>query len=187
MMKVSFLLALFGAGYATSAADVIDPADYFRLVRGFADPPASARPWTWWHWMNGNVTKSGITADLEAMREIGLGGAQIFDAKLGALPAGDVRFNSPLWYEMLEHAVREARRLGLTLGIANCSGWSLCGGPWITPEYSMKVLEWSETPLCGGEKFDGKLPQPRNSHGFYRVDYAKMFRCYITPYIYENF
>ena len=168
MMKVSFLLALFGAVYATSAADVIDPADYFRLVRGFADPPASARPWTWWHWMNGNVTKSGITADLEAMREIGLGGAQIFDAKLGALPAGDVRFNSPLWYEMLEHAVREARRLGLTLGIANCSGWSLCGGPWITPEYSMKVLEWSETPLCGGEKFDGKLPQPRNSHGFYR-------------------
>ncbi|MGN0832109.1 MAG: glycosyl hydrolase [Kiritimatiellia bacterium] len=167
-MKIPFLLALLGAGCAAPAADSIAPTNYLQLVREFADPPAAARPWTWWHWMNGNVTKAGITADLEAMQEIGLGGAQIFDAKLGALSAGNVRFNSPLWYEMLDHAAREAKRLGLTLGIANCSGWSLCGGPWITPEDSMKVLEWTETTLRGGERFDGKLPRPRNLHGFYR-------------------
>src|SRR5436309_1865897 len=41
------------------------------LERGFADPPASARPHTWWHWINGNVTPEGITADLEAMQRVG--------------------------------------------------------------------------------------------------------------------
>ena len=44
------------------------------LEEGFSHPPMSARAQTWWHWMNGNVSKEGITADLEAMREIGLGG-----------------------------------------------------------------------------------------------------------------
>lgn len=31
----------------------------------------SAAPRTWWHWMNGNVSKEGITADLEAMAAVG--------------------------------------------------------------------------------------------------------------------
>ena len=49
------------------------------LAQGFRDPPAQAKPQTWWHWMNGNITREGITADLEAMKQIGLGGAQIFN------------------------------------------------------------------------------------------------------------
>ncbi len=44
------------------------------LASGFGDPPAAARPRTWWHWVTGNVTKEGITADLEAMKRIGLAG-----------------------------------------------------------------------------------------------------------------
>ena len=48
------------------------------LAAGFADVPMSARPQVWWHWMNGNVTKEGVTADLEAMKEMGIGGATVF-------------------------------------------------------------------------------------------------------------
>ena len=69
---------------AESAPPVPDP-----LVRGFVSPPDSARPQTWWHWMNGNITKAGITADLEAMKQIGLGGATIVNVDCG-IPAGPV-------------------------------------------------------------------------------------------------
>ena len=64
------------------------------LEDGFRNPPSTAKPHTWWHWMNGNVTKEGITADLEAMAEIGLGGAQIFDAGCD-IPAGPLAYNTP--------------------------------------------------------------------------------------------
>ena len=57
------------------------------LTRGFRDPPARAAPHTWWHWMNGNITREGITADLEAMKRIGLGGAQIFNVS-ESIPPG---------------------------------------------------------------------------------------------------
>ena len=39
------------------------------LEEGFRAPPDSAKPHTWWHWMNGNITCEGITADLEAMKK----------------------------------------------------------------------------------------------------------------------
>jgi hypothetical protein len=54
-------------------------ADVTATKDQFITPPDSARPHTWWHWMNGNVTKEGITADLEAMAKVGIGGAQIFN------------------------------------------------------------------------------------------------------------
>ena len=59
------------------------------LADRFRTPPDDARPQVWWHWMNGNVTKEGITADLEAMAAIGIGGAHIFDVRIG-IPKGPV-------------------------------------------------------------------------------------------------
>ncbi len=53
------------------------------LESGFLAPPDSAKPQTWWHWMNGNITKAGITADLEAMKQTGLGGATIVNVDCG--------------------------------------------------------------------------------------------------------
>src|SRR4051794_4563075 len=61
------------------------------LANGFQNPPDSAKPHTWWHWMNGNISKEGITADLEAMKRVGVGGAQIFVADCD-IPAGSVTF-----------------------------------------------------------------------------------------------
>jgi hypothetical protein len=64
------------------------------LAVAFAHPPDSARPWAYWMWMDGNLTREGITADLEAMRAAGLGGVVICEVNVG-VPRGPVEFLSP--------------------------------------------------------------------------------------------
>ncbi|MEN9974856.1 MAG: hypothetical protein RLZZ282_862, partial [Verrucomicrobiota bacterium] len=36
------------------------------LAASFHHPPDAAKPMTWWHWIDGNVTREGITKDLES-------------------------------------------------------------------------------------------------------------------------
>ena len=43
----------------------------------FLNPSDEAKPWTFWYWMYGAVSKEGITADLEAMKHAGLGGTYL--------------------------------------------------------------------------------------------------------------
>src|SRR5262245_53725741 len=101
------------------------------LERGFQEPPASARPRVWWHWMAGNVTREGITLDLEWMKRVGIGGIQMFDAGLGVRQVVDKRivFMTPEWKEMLRYAASEADRLGLEMTMHSAAGWSETGGP----------------------------------------------------------
>ena len=135
------------------------------LYSSFVDPPRSAAPHVWWHWMNGNVSKDGITADLEAMKEIGLAGAQSFDCSCG-IPFGGVKFASDEWFDLVLHAHNEAKRLGLELCLANCSGYSSSGGPWVTPEDSMKEIVVEEAIVKDGES--PVLPVGVDVNGFYR-------------------
>lgn len=137
------------------------------LALSFQRPPDVAKPHTWWHWMNGNITRAGITADLEAMKQIGLGGAQIFNVS-EAIPDGPVPFMSPEWRELVLFAAEEADRVGLELCIHNCAGWSSSGGPWITPEHAMQMVVMSETRVTGPQSFAKALPQPETRHDYYR-------------------
>ncbi|MBI4584360.1 MAG: hypothetical protein HY717_10100 [Planctomycetes bacterium] len=137
------------------------------LERGFDRPPASARPWVYWFWLNGNITPGGITADLEAMARAGIGGVLIMEVDQGA-PPGPVAFMGPRWRELFKHVVAEAQRLGLEVNMNNDAGWNGSGGPWIKPEQSMQKVVWSELDLEGPQQFDGKLPQPQAVAGFYR-------------------
>lgn len=81
MGRVFFLLVCLWAGGvalpAAAADNLGSPGPV--LEQGFAHPPPAARPRVWWHWMNGNVTLTGIREDLEWMRRVGLGGLQNFD------------------------------------------------------------------------------------------------------------
>ncbi len=142
------------------------------LEDGFHNPPAPARPHTWWHWMNGNVTREGITADLEAMTQAGIGGALIFSLAGPHhncdTPAGPVDYLGPVWLDMMKHATDEAERLGLELGMHNCAGWATTGGPWITPELAMQQLVSSELTVEGGRTIREKLPQPEVTLDHYR-------------------
>lgn len=112
----------------------------------FKNPPNSSKPWVFWQWMNGNITKQGITLDLEAMARMGIGGALCFNNAVG-IPRGPVDYASDDWFDATEHAVKEAQRLGLQIMLHNSPGYSGTGGPWVTPEMSMQQLVWTETQV----------------------------------------
>jgi hypothetical protein len=137
------------------------------LAKSFVRPPDSARPWVYWFWLNSNITREGITADLEAMKRVGIGGVLIMEVDQGA-PVGPAAFMGPQWRELFKHAVAEAGRLGLEVNMNDDAGWNGSGGPWIKPEQSMQKVVWTETNLEGPGQFDGTLAQPEADRGFYR-------------------
>lgn len=146
------------------------------LKQGFLDPPASARPRVWWHWMNGNVTKEGIRLDLEWMKRVGLGGLQNFDAALATPQVVEKRlaYMTPEWKDAFRYAVNLADEEGLEMAIASSPGWSETGGPWVKPEQGMKKLVWSEIRIEGGTKFTGSIPKPPSITGpFQSVPYRE--------------
>ncbi len=147
------------------------------LAEAFRNPPPSARPHTWWHWMNGNVTKEGLRADLEAMKQVGIGGAQMFTVDQG-IPHGAVGYNSEKWREMTAYAVQQASRLGLELCIHNCAGWSSSGGPWIKPENAMQVIAWSTTTAHGPSHFTEQIPPIKAPQVYAKVDYHENLAVY---------
>lgn len=149
-------LALCGAQAAPDA-----------LRDSFKSPPASARPWVYWFWLNGNITRVGITADLEAMKRAGVGGVLIMEVDQGA-PVGDVPFASDKWREMFKWVCLEAERLGIEVNMNNDAGWNGSGGPWITPELAMQKLVWSEADVKGPGDMLVTLPQPATVSGYYR-------------------
>ena len=136
------------------------------LLAAFRQPPPAARPEVWWHWMNGNVSRAGIVADLDAMAAVGLGGVTIFDAGC-AIPPGPLAFNTPEWFDTVKFAVEEAAKRRLSVCLANCSGYSVAGGPWIAPSNAMKTVCYTLTDVEGGRPFAAQLPAPPNPHGFY--------------------
>ncbi|WP_298400201.1 glycosyl hydrolase [Sphingobium sp.] len=140
------------------------------LADGFRNPPQSARPRVWWHWMNGNVTKDGIDKDLDWMARMGIGGVQNFDANLQTPQIVPQRliYMTDGWKDAFRHAVQTADAKGLEFAIAASPGWSETGGPWVKPEDAMKKLVWSETSLQGGQRFAGALPPPPSITGTFQ-------------------
>ena len=129
----------------------------FGLGTAFSQHPVTG---CYWEWMNGNISKEGITKDLEYMKKAGIESAFIFDAWVG-VERGPVDYGSPEWIDAVRHACKEAKRLGIVLGLHNSPGYTAMGGPWIKPEESMKELTWSvsksKTP-----------PVPPHKMGFYK-------------------
>ena len=140
-----------------------DRPEYSPTPELFKTPPPSARPQTWWHWVNGNVTREGIDADLKEMADKGYGAAIIFS--LGGGKEGQIKFNSPEWFETFSYVVSKAKEYGIEIGIHNCDGWSECGGPWVGIEDSMKAMTWVLKRSDGGEI---EIEQPPSKYNFYR-------------------
>jgi len=139
------------------------------LAAGFHDPPQAARPRTWWHWIGNNVTKEGITKDLEWMQRAGIAGMQLADVSAGGGQDVNhpVEFGTPAWLAAVRHAAAEADRLGLEMGIFSSPGWSETGGPWVTPKQAMKRLVWTKTTVTGPRAFQDVLPQAPANLDFY--------------------
>ncbi|MEJ6981384.1 glycosyl hydrolase [Pedobacter sp. P351] len=141
------------------------------LRHGLAQTNDSAKSWVFWYWMQAGVSKEGITADLEAMKEAGIGGAYLMPIKGATNPplfTPVAQQLSPQWWMMVKHALKEADRLGLKIGMHVSDGFALAGGPWITPELSMQKVVSTQTNITGGKKFKISLPQPETKEGYYK-------------------
>lgn len=135
------------------------------LQRGFVEPPVSTKPRCYWYWMDGRVSKQGITRDMEAMRRVGIGTAYIgiIAGQAGAVDSPSVQALSEPWWQLVEHAVREGGRLGVDLGLFNSPGWSQSGGPWVQPSQAMRHVVLSEIRVRGPQRFEGALPAPEGA------------------------
>ncbi len=136
-------------------------------TESFKNPPIQYHPKTWMHAMSGNMSKEGMTKDLESMAKAGLSGLLLFNVSQG-IPNGKIEYASPEHIDMIKHTAKEAERLGLTFGVHNCDGWSSSGGPWVKPEESMKMVVWSETFIKGGKNLTAKIKQPTTRENYYQ-------------------
>lgn len=121
----------------------------------FQSPNDQHKPLIIWQWMDGLVTKDGITRDLEAFKEAGLAGVQNF--QIGGpqqmrIGNPDNAIGNENWKGLLRWTLDECERLGLTFGTHNCPGWSSSAYPTVNPEYSMQKLVFTETPYKKGER-----------------------------------
>jgi len=168
-MKKEFLFSVkkYLAALIISFSQILSAQERVFSEEEFINPPESARPRTWWHWTNGNITKEGITKDLEWMKRVGIAGFQLADVASGSGQNVEKKifFGKPEWFDALRHAASEAKRLGLEMAIFSSPGWSITGGPWVKPEQAMKKLVWSELNVEGPVNFTGKLPDPPSNEG----------------------
>lgn len=135
------------------------------LEESFLNPPPSTQPRCYWYWMDGHISKEGITRDLEAMKRVGIGSGYIgvISGQSGMKANPQPMALTDDWWKNLEHAIREGGRLGVDIGLFNSPGWSQSGGPWVKPEQSMRYVVLPETRLSGPQHFEGKLPAPNGA------------------------
>lgn len=134
----------------------------------FLTPPETAKPIVRWFWMGEDISATGISHDLEAMRALGVRGANIMFQSWFGCPRGPVKIFSEDWWRLVMFAGKEADRLGLELSFHICPGWSSSGGPSVRPEDAQKVLRCTETSLTGGRRVSVKLPRAEAPFGWRR-------------------
>ena len=150
----------------------------------FQQPPKVFYPETWFHFIGGNVSKEGIDADLKAIRDAGISGIQWFHGYFGGPWPGtghQLTTLSPEWEDMVGYLGRKAESLGLRLTVQTCPGWSMAGGPWITPENAMRELVWSRTDVPVGTKVSGPLAKGIVSNEAWRDYRDIMVLAFPTP------
>ncbi|HEY4245910.1 MAG TPA: glycosyl hydrolase [Lacunisphaera sp.] len=156
-------LLILALSFFSCAATTGHSAENLRT--SFAHPPDSARPWVYWTWIDGNINKEGITADLEAMQRVGIGGAIILDVSQST-PAGPVGFFGARWQTLFKHAVTEAKRLGLEINMNDGAGYYGSGGSWVPHDKAMQTVVQSETHITGGMKWSGTLARPNENEEY---------------------
>jgi hypothetical protein len=154
------LLAACGDVDSGQSADLpVNEPELEALYGQFLTPPSSAKPGVYWYFMDGNQTRDAMTADLEAMAEVGLNSVIFLEVNIG-VPRGPVDFMSEEWQDNFAHAVRTAERLGMEVILGTGPGWAGSGGPWVKPEDAMQHLVGSSTKVIGPTAFNDKLAVP---------------------------
>lgn len=154
-----FLVAFFFAQCISQ--EKLSPTDFQNIQTGFVTPHDSNNVWCYWYWIGDDISKEGITKDLEAMKEVGIGAAFIGNINPEEVD-GPVPMLSEEWWGHMVHAVNEGKRIGVDIGTFNCPGWSMSGGPWVEPEMAMRHMVYSEATLVGPGIVKLQLAQAKN-------------------------
>ena len=120
-----------------------------------------AKPWTFWNWKYGSVSRPGIHADLTGMKNVGMGGIWLMPVR----EAGErLEFHdgvaqlSPEFWKMMDYSFQLADSLDFDMGIH-----VLPGNPLVLPAESMQKLVWTDTIMKGGKKIEGlQMWQPES-------------------------
>lgn len=167
IMKIKYFLkitsALLGVLFFTSYCtnqDNMSSEEFRHVQTGFVTPLDTNSVWCYWYWIGDDISKEGITKDLEAMKEIGIGAAFIGNINPEEVD-GPVPMLSEAWWDHMVHAVNEGKRIGVDIGTFNCPGWSMSGGPWVKPDMAMRHLVFSEITVSGAGQKTIKLEKPK--------------------------
>jgi alpha-L-rhamnosidase len=138
-----------------------------QLSAEFVNPPLSYRPGAFWCWLNGNMTPTAITRDLEAMKSKGINRAEIWDVAAirnpSFIPAG-AEFLGNESVSLIKHSIAEGKRLKMSIGMVASSGWN-AGGSWVTPDWASKNLYFSKVEISGPQALSIDLPFPKFPEG----------------------
>ncbi len=175
-MKTNHLLLAVILGTAVGAASA------GKLEESFRNPPDTARPWVYWTCQDGHYSIEGATADLEAMKNAGIGGVLRMDCSVGGIPYGGTPYLSDKWRKQFVHAVRECERLGLEFTTITGPGWTGTGGPWIRAEQSMQHLVPASVTAKGPAQFNQVLPLPEPRISRYHRNQTPQMRKEISEF-----
>ena len=104
---------------------------------------AEARPWVWWFWLGNAVTEDLIDKHMDAYAKAGYGGVVII-ATYGVEGYEDkqLTYRSDEWYNMVNHTLKNAKRLNMKVDLALSSAWPF-GGKQVVKQDGAKFLKRS--------------------------------------------
>lgn len=170
-------LALLALGTTACASVATPPATASDLTAAFRQPPDAARPWCYWWWFNGCVTRDGIVRDLDHMQAKGIGGAMVNHFGMGPHvgpmdpPTFQIKFMSPEWRELFKFTVAEAAKRGIVIGFNMCAGFN-AGGPWVRPDEAPQFLAAKSVNVTGPGPVTVELPEPWPKAAGYHAEVA---------------
>lgn len=132
-------------------------ADEAALREGFANPPMDCRPQTRWWWHGNALMKEDISHQLREMKSQGIGGAEQITME-PVYEKGNVPYGSPEYFELVKHAVTEAKSLGMTLSLNfGGPGW-VWGADWVPEAERNEILLSSSLDVRGPATQESPIP-----------------------------
>ena len=159
ILPLVLLLLAVGLFVECDSQEKTEQPNIAEIQTGFTTLSDDNTLWCYWYWIGDDISKEGITKDLEAMKAAGIGGALIGNINPDEVD-GKVPMLSEEWWGHMVHAVNEGKRIGVDIGAFNCPGWSQSGGPWVKPEMAMRYKVYSETKVTGPGNKTITLPKP---------------------------
>jgi len=131
------------------------------MKKGFQNPPATAKPIVYHWWLGGNVDTLRLKEEIIALNNAGISGFTIFEigSRDTILIKSGPAFLSDESLEVIKVAVKEAGKLGMSVGLNTASSWN-AGGNWLPQEHAAKSIYYAEKEITGGKHTEIKLPFP---------------------------